>query len=78
MQGALVVFRNGAHIGSITKYDDIYIYTNEGNTSSTEDNEKQLEVYIKEIENLIQQDNVPECLNKPKCKKCAYYEYCYV
>ena len=44
----------------------------------TEDNEKQLEVYIKEIENLIQQDNVPECLNKPKCKKCAYYEYCYV
>ena len=44
----------------------------------TEDNEKQLEVYVKEIENLIQQDNVPECLNKPKCKKCAYYEYCYV
>ena len=44
----------------------------------TEDNEKQLEVYIKEIENLIQQDNVQECLNKPKCKKCAYYEYCYV
>lgn len=44
----------------------------------TEDNEKQLEVYIKEIENLIQQDNVPECLNKPKCKKCAYYECCYV
>lgn len=34
-KGALVVFRNGAHIGSITKYDDIYIYTNEGNTSST-------------------------------------------
>ena len=33
-QGALVVFRNGAHMGSITKYDDIYIYTNEGNTSS--------------------------------------------
>ena len=34
-KGALVVFRNGAHIGSVTKYDDIYIYTNEGNTSST-------------------------------------------
>ena len=44
----------------------------------TEDNEKQLEVYIKEIENLIQQDNGPECLNKPKWKKCAYYEYWYV
>ena len=44
----------------------------------TKDNEKQLEIYIKEIENLIQQDNIPECLNKPKCKKCAYYEYCYI
>mgnify|MGYP000386904092 FL=1 len=31
-KGALVVFRNGTHIGSVTKYDDIYIYTNEGNT----------------------------------------------
>ena len=33
-KGALVVFRNGAHIGSVIKYDKTYIYTNEGNTSS--------------------------------------------
>ena len=44
----------------------------------TEENEIQLEVYIKEIEELVYQEEVPECLNKPKCKKCAYYEYCYV
>lgn len=34
-KGALVVFRNGAHIGSVRKYDTKFIYTNEGNTSST-------------------------------------------
>lgn len=33
-KGALVIFRNGAHIGSVIKYDKTYIYTNEGNTSS--------------------------------------------
>ena len=34
-KGALVVFRNGAHIGSIINYNGSYIYTNEGNTSSS-------------------------------------------
>lgn len=33
-KGALIVFRNGAHIGSVRKYDTTYVYTNEGNTSS--------------------------------------------
>ncbi|WP_418423949.1 GH25 family lysozyme [Blautia sp.] len=33
-KGALIIFRNGAHIGSIRKYDTTYAYTNEGNTSS--------------------------------------------
>ena len=45
----------------------------------TEENEKQLEVYIQKIDELIQQEKVPECLAKPQqCKKCAYYEYCYI
>lgn len=43
-----------------------------------EESEKQLDEYVREIENLISQDNIPEVLNKPKCKKCAYYEYCYI
>ena len=32
--GALVIFRNGSHVGSVRKYDKTYVYTNEGNTSS--------------------------------------------
>lgn len=33
-KGALIIFRNGSHIGSVNSYDTTYIYTNEGNTSS--------------------------------------------
>ncbi len=33
-KGALVIFRNGAHIGRVMKVTDTMIYTNEGNTSS--------------------------------------------
>nr|DAY40948.1 MAG TPA: hypothetical protein [Bacteriophage sp.] len=32
--GALVIFRNGSHVGSVRKYNKTYVYTNEGNTSS--------------------------------------------
>lgn len=39
---------------------------------------KELEKYINEIESLINSDSIPNVLNKPKCKKCAYYEYCYI
>lgn len=37
-----------------------------------------LENYINEIEKLIRSDEVPEVINMPKCKKCAYYEFCYI
>ena len=33
-KGALIIFRNGAHMGSVRKFDTTYVYTNEGNTSS--------------------------------------------
>lgn len=32
--GALVIFRNGSHVGSVQRFDSSRIYTNEGNTSS--------------------------------------------
>lgn len=32
--GALIIFRNGSHVGSVRKFDSTYVYTNEGNTSS--------------------------------------------
>lgn len=44
----------------------------------TKENEQQLEVYQREIEGLIEQDMIPSCINKATCKKCAYYEYCFV
>lgn len=40
--------------------------------------EDRLEKYINEIENLLEKDDVPPVLNQTKCKKCAYYEYCYI
>lgn len=40
--------------------------------------EKELDKYIEEIENLILSEEIPKVLNKPTCKKCAYYEYCYI
>ena len=40
--------------------------------------EKQLDQYEEEIKKLISQEEVPPVLNKPNCKKCAYYEYCYI
>lgn len=40
--------------------------------------ENELKVYISNIKELILSDEIPEVLNKPKCKKCAYYEYCYI
>lgn len=44
----------------------------------TDDNEKELEKYIKEIEELIAGEQIPGLQNSPSCKKCAYYEYCYI
>ncbi len=43
-----------------------------------EKEENELEYYIQEIEKMIQSDNIPERLEKSTCKKCAYYEYCYI
>ena len=44
----------------------------------TDEVEKELDKYIDEIEQLLNQDRIPECINKSTSKKCAYYEYCYI
>lgn len=41
-------------------------------------NEKELLEVLQEIENLINQPTPPEPIFKNKCKKCAYYEYCFI
>ncbi|MCI9370490.1 MAG: CRISPR-associated protein Cas4 [Lachnospiraceae bacterium] len=43
-----------------------------------EKEENELEYYIQEIEKMINSDKIPERLDKSTCKKCAYYEYCYI
>lgn len=44
----------------------------------TEENMKELDFYVESIEKLLNEENIPDVLNEPKCKKCAYYEYCYI
>lgn len=38
----------------------------------------ELEKIIKDIENLLLEEKAPGIINEPKCKKCAYFEYCYI
>lgn len=38
----------------------------------------ELEKIINSIELLLSENNIPAVINKVGCKKCAYYEYCYI
>lgn len=40
--------------------------------------EEELKLHIEQIEALLEHDKIPAELNKAQCKKCAYYEYCYI
>lgn len=45
----------------------------------TDEIEIQLDKYVHEIEQLLQSDEIPDpIINKNSCKKCAYFEYCYI
>ncbi|AXX93104.1 CRISPR-associated protein Cas4 [Malaciobacter molluscorum LMG 25693] len=41
-------------------------------------NEKELLDILKRIETIINQDTPPQAKFENKCKKCAYYEYCFI
>ena len=43
-----------------------------------EENEQKLLQILKEIEMLIENSAPPEPILDGKCKKCAYYEYCFI
>jgi len=43
-----------------------------------EENEKEIIKIIKEIEDIILQKEPPTAIFQNKCKKCAYYEYCFI
>lgn len=44
----------------------------------TDEKEDQLKTIISNIEKLIESENTPKVEFDNKCKKCAYYEYCYI
>ncbi|HBL06703.1 MULTISPECIES: CRISPR-associated protein Cas4 [unclassified Clostridium] len=43
-----------------------------------EESEIKLDNVVKTIEDLIYKEEIPSAINKSTCKKCAYYEYCYI
>ena len=43
-----------------------------------EESERNLEHMKNEIAMLIDSDEIPPTIGKASCKKCAYYEYCYI
>ncbi len=44
----------------------------------TEENEEKLKDIEIQIEQLLNDEKVPEPIYKRQCKRCAYYEYCYI
>ena len=38
----------------------------------------EIELWIKEISHIVSLDSCPEVIQKPYCKKCACYDFCYV
>lgn len=42
------------------------------------DNEIALEKIIKNIKDLLEGEEIPEVIKEAKCKKCAYFYYCYI
>lgn len=53
----------------LRKREEIYLTTEE---------ENELMEVLKDIENILNTTLPPYAINKPYCKKCAYYEFCYV
>lgn len=43
-----------------------------------EESEAELNEVVNKIEKLLKEEEVPAVINKIECKKCAYYEYCYI
>jgi CRISPR-associated exonuclease Cas4 len=43
----------------------------------TEQDRQEIETWIANIEQILNQDTCPPLLNKPICKSCSYYDFCY-
>ena len=46
--------------------------------SLTEQDEKKMTEILDNIKEIIQSEDIPECLNNNICKKCAYFDLCMI
>lgn len=44
----------------------------------TKDDEEEIKQTLVKIKNILAQDKPPALAKLPYCKKCSYYEFCYV
>jgi CRISPR-associated exonuclease Cas4 len=44
----------------------------------TEESEEEINSSLIEIDKLCKEDTSPKVINMPFCKKCSYYEFCYI
>ena len=44
----------------------------------TEGDEKEIEKSLKKLDCILEHSIPPPPINKPCCKKCSYYEFCYI
>lgn len=42
-----------------------------------EEDKYEIEAWLEEIKNILSQPLPPPVINKPICKKCSYYDFCY-
>ncbi len=80
---AIVLFKSIKNKGIVRKGRLEFVEKNKSDKKVmilelTEELENELDGYVNEIQELIASDKPPEILNSSKCKKCAYYEYCYI
>lgn len=43
----------------------------------TEDTEREVLIVLEDIKNILSMNKPPQKIDKPYCKKCAYFEFCY-
>ena len=53
----------------LRRREDIYL---------TLEDKKELVIILENIEDIVKSNLPPKNINKPMCKKCAYYELCYI
>lgn len=48
------------------------------NVTLSEEEIEERKIYYRQIEDFLGQEQPPSPLFKPTCKKCAYYDYCFI